>query len=285
MARIRTIKPTMAESRDMQALSYAARYFFLLLLCFLDDEGRCELLLKRMAGEMYPHDESVTAAQLVEWIEECEARGMLQRYSDGERTYLAAVNFLEHQKIERPTKSKYPDPPALTDTSPTPHRVLTDDSPKAHRLEVEKEEEVGSRKEEISIDASDEKIETVVGIPIDDEPDWFEMFWDTYPPRAGDRKRKESEQKFKLRVRDGTDPRAIIAGAERYRAYIEATRRMKTEFIQQATTWLNNRAWEEPWEIPDDAPGRPSIPRRKESPNEVYARLERDRLARVGGAA
>lgn len=289
MARIRTIKPTMAESRDMAALSYEARYFFLLLLCFLDDEGRCELLLKRMAGEMYPLDDDVTPARLLEWIDECQARGMLQRYSVGDRDYLAAVNFLEHQKIERPTRSKYPAPPPITEASPKPHRDITEASPKPHRLEVE--EEVGSRKEEISIGVPPEKnleddCPHVEAIPIDDEPpNWFELFWDTYPPRAGDRKRAASEDKFKAKVKAGVDPRAIIAGAERYRAYCDATRKTKTELVQQATTWLNNRAWLEPFEIPDDAPSPPQRNGRKESPTEVYARLERERLARVGGAA
>jgi len=291
MARIRTIKPTMAESRDMAALSYEARYFFLLLLCFLDDEGRCELLLKRMAGEMYPLDDDVTPARITKWIDECQARGMLQRYSVGDRDYLAAVNFLEHQKIERPTRSKYPAPPPLTEASPNPHRDITEDSPKPHRLEVEREEEVGSRKEEISLDAPVGALsavtdagETVAVEQIPDDPNWFQMFWDAYPPRAGDRKRAESEKKFGAAVKRGTDPRAIIAGAERYRAYCDATQRTKTEYVQQATTWLNNRAWNEPFEIPPDAPEKPG-PSRRESPNEVYARLERDRLARVGGAA
>lgn len=126
--------------------------------------------------------------------------------------------------------------------------------------------------------------ETVVVEQIPDDPNWFELFWDTYPPRAGDRKRAESEKKFKTRVKEGADPRAIIAGAERYRAYCDATQRTKTEYVQQATTWLNNRAWLEPFEIPHDAPAKPG-PSRRESPSEVYARLERDRLARVGGAA
>lgn len=127
----------------------------------------------------------------------------------------------------------------------------------------------------------------VEAIPIDDDepPDWFELFWDTYPPRAGDRKRAASEDKFKTRVKDGVDPRAIIAGAERYRAYCDATRKTKTELVQQATTWLNNRAWLEPFEIPEDAPSPPQRGSRRESPTEVYARLERDRLARIGGAA
>ena len=122
-------------------------------------------------------------------------------------------------------------------------------------------------------------------VPIEDEePNWFEMFWDTYPPRAGDRKRRESETKFKTRLKDGADPREIIAGAERYRRFIEATGRLKTEYVQQATTWLNNRAWLEEFEIPADVPKLNGKPKR-ETQQEIFNRLERDRQARIQGVA
>lgn len=85
------------------------------------------------------------------------------------------------------------------------------------------------------------------------EHEAFPEFWAAYPKRYGTNSRAGAAEKFRALVRSGIDPPALIAGAERYRRQCEARGVVGSEFVQQATTWLNpkNRAWEEAYDLPD----------------------------------
>lgn len=134
--RYRTIKPDLGDSRDIAKVSREARYFFVLLLCWLDDEGRAEWSPKLYSGLMYAHDEDVDAKAVTGWMQECTQAGLLIHYAvDGEE-YIAAPNFTKHQKVERATPSEFPAPPThrhLDEDSPKPQEPLGDDSPHPHR--------------------------------------------------------------------------------------------------------------------------------------------------------
>lgn len=158
MARIRSIKPEACNSKDFAKLSFAARYFFQQLWCFLDDEGRGEYLPKKIAGEMYPHDDDVSASTIVGWVDECVSATVLVVYEVNGDKFMCAPKFKEHQKIDRRTPSKIPPPPgepaeeagethgALDDDSTSTRRGLDEDSVEFIEVPVL---EVGSRKKEV----------------------------------------------------------------------------------------------------------------------------------------
>lgn len=90
-----------------------------------------------------------------------------------------------------------------------------------------------------------------------DEALW-KRFWQVYPPREGDRTHKAARAKFIALVQKGADPEKIIAGAKRYRAFMDAKvgydeqKRQKGTggpFVARAISWLNGEAWENPWEV------------------------------------
>jgi len=110
MARIRTIKPRFATSKDTARLSIPARLFFLQLLTELDDEGRLIYSPKKLAGVLYPHDEDVDGSDIRKWVRECCAATMLVVYKHGDTLYLWAPTFTIHQKINRPSPSVLPGP-------------------------------------------------------------------------------------------------------------------------------------------------------------------------------
>lgn len=171
MARIRTIKPALVDSTDVAKVSREARYFFTILLMFLDDEGKCEYMPKRLAGLLFPHDEDVDGKMLAGWTEECIAATLLEKYSVGNKDYLRSPTFLTHQVINRPTPSRCPDPEGhqqepdsvsthdtLTEDSMNTHGGLTEDSLSTPTQLTEgslnthgglTDQEVGSRKKEI----------------------------------------------------------------------------------------------------------------------------------------
>lgn len=150
MARIRTIKPDMGESRDISKLSFAARYFFALLLCHLDDDGRAEWMPKKLVGAMYPHDEDVDPKQLKEWLNECINTDLLRMYEVDGIQYIYSPTFTKHQTINKKTESKCPTPPR-TDQESSTTEPLREDYGSTTALEVgkEREKEVGSRKSEM----------------------------------------------------------------------------------------------------------------------------------------
>jgi hypothetical protein len=79
----------------------------------------------------------------------------------------------------------------------------------------------------------------------------FETFWRIYPHRGefSDPK-KPAQRKFSAAVKRGVDPAEIIAGAERYRASIEASG-TEGRFVAQAVTWLNQERWNDYREAPE----------------------------------
>jgi len=96
-----------------------------------------------------------------------------------------------------------------------------------------------------------------------DPETWWDEFSRAFPRRAGDSKLKLGAELARRLLREGRGDleERILAGALRYRDWCEATGKLRTEFVQQVPTWLRNRGWEEPWEIPPDVPARSSPPR------------------------
>ena len=124
--RIRTIKPEFWTSESVGTLSRDARLTFIGLWSLADDSGRLRGALPYLSGALFPYD--LDARDMVEsWVVELERLGMIRRYSDdsGSR-YIDIPKWLAHQKIEKPSRSRYP---AFTECSPTPPRIVVEGSP------------------------------------------------------------------------------------------------------------------------------------------------------------
>lgn len=114
MARIRTIKPEFWGHPKTARISRDARLLFLGLLNEADDDGRLLGAPKRIAGNVFPNDEDVTASRVTRWLGELEHVGLIIRYIVDKVVYVALPGFTEHQKISHPTPSRLPNPPAET---------------------------------------------------------------------------------------------------------------------------------------------------------------------------
>ena len=80
----------------------------------------------------------------------------------------------------------------------------------------------------------------------------FAEFWQVFPKRV---KEEAARRKFETKVRSGTDPVDIVAGAKRYARSVLGT---EPKFIQAPDVWLNNGRWKD--ELPGDAkPGDKSL--------------------------
>jgi hypothetical protein len=65
-----------------------------------------------LASLLYPYDDD--APSLIDgWLEELEREGCIQRYQVADAKYIAVINWRDHQKIDRPSRSRFPEPPRI----------------------------------------------------------------------------------------------------------------------------------------------------------------------------
>lgn len=108
MARIRTIKPGIFSSLTVCAWPVEVRWTFAGLFTYVDDYGRGIDEVRLVKSELWPLDDKVTPKRVGEHIDAIEETGPLCRYEVDGRQYLHITSWAEHQRVNRPTKSKIP---------------------------------------------------------------------------------------------------------------------------------------------------------------------------------
>jgi len=109
MGRIRTIKPEFPQSESIGKVSRDARLLFILLWTLCDDSGRTRAASRMLASLLYPYDDD--APSLIEgWLGELEAQECIVRYEVHGHAYLHVCKWGEHQKIDKPSRPKFPGP-------------------------------------------------------------------------------------------------------------------------------------------------------------------------------
>jgi len=107
MARIRSIKPEFPHSESMGRVSRDARLLFIMLWTLVDDSGVTRGNSRMLASLLFPYDDD--APSLIDgWLQELEQEECIVRYSAEGQSYLQICNWLNHQKIDKPTPSKLP---------------------------------------------------------------------------------------------------------------------------------------------------------------------------------
>lgn len=79
----------------------------------------------------------------------------------------------------------------------------------------------------------------------------FELAWQAYPKRAGGNSRAAAFKAWKARLKDGVKPESMLAGVQRYAAYVRATGSAGTQFVKQTATFFGpDLHFEEAWLAP-----------------------------------
>lgn len=123
MMRIRTIKPEWLEDERMAEASSDARVLSIALILLADDAGRGRLN-RATAARCFPSDPATfdrAFAELSGWfVERYEVRG---------QGYYAIVNWSKHQRIDKPSKPRTPEPEEITQNSSDSETVDTKSAP------------------------------------------------------------------------------------------------------------------------------------------------------------
>jgi hypothetical protein len=117
--RIRTIKPEFWQSESVGRLSRDARLLFIALWSFADDSGRGRGAFPAISGQLFPFDEGALKS-LPAWFAELEAEGMVRRYQIDGTWFFDIPKWLQHQKIEKASKSRLPPFPESSPNTPRP---------------------------------------------------------------------------------------------------------------------------------------------------------------------
>lgn len=142
MARIRTIKPEFFTSLTIADLTPEQRLTFIGLWTQVDDEGRCVDDARLIKAALWPLDDR-TASDIEIDVKALDAVDLITRYVCRGKRYIAVTNWHEHQKINRPSESKFPAPEDGQPLPPDPsdsrraHGGFTEDSNGAAREDCE----------------------------------------------------------------------------------------------------------------------------------------------------
>jgi hypothetical protein len=73
----------------------------------------------------------------------------------------------------------------------------------------------------------------------------FDQFWDVYG-KIGNK--QQAKKFFNKAIKEGVDYETIINGVKKYQHYCQAIGQ-EQRFIRHASTWLNNRGWEDEYTV------------------------------------
>lgn len=119
----RILKESICTSDTLEALSPEEERLFYRLMVQCDDYGRFEARPAIVRARCFPLKvDSISDADVGQWISALERAGLLAVYSVGGRPYLQMVTWDRHQQ-RRAKVSKYPDPSA---SDATRNHVLAD---------------------------------------------------------------------------------------------------------------------------------------------------------------
>lgn len=223
MPRIRTIKPETPQSESLGRCSRDARLLFIFLWTQADDLGRLRAASRMLASVLFPFDDD--APSMIEgWLSELENEGCIRQYCIDGTHYLDIPKWLEHQKIDHPSKSKIPE---FREEFAKPRETLA--NPRASR----------ARGLDLGPGPKDQGPRTVTPLTSprkrgETDTQEFLDFWEAYPHKVG---RAAARTKFAIAIRK-TDLPTIMAALARYKS----TKPPDREWCHP-TTWLNQERW------------------------------------------
>jgi hypothetical protein len=210
VARIRTIKPEFFTSEDIVSLSPWARLLYIALWCESDREGRMVWKPLTFKIRYFPVDDidiTLLCSELVD-------KGLIELYLDN---FAIIPKFYRHQNINpRETASVLPEPlsiPRVTHASPK----KSDAQQGKSRKGKESNTRVNTRENS------------------------FDKFWTAYPRKDA----KVQAEKAFLKIAPTEEVlAAMLAGLGRA-VSSEQWRKDEGKFIPYASTWINQRRWED----------------------------------------
>lgn len=269
MPRIRSLKPEYATSEAIAALTIECELHFAKLWTYCDDHGRGLDNPRLIKAAIWPLRDEVTVEQVAEWQDELEKHDRIVRYTWNGKNLFEVSNWSEHQKPQHAKDSLYPSFDS-EEVIRKPHEDFSkphEPSPKKAPVVVEGEGVVDVVGEGVSPTAS------------------FDTFWEIYPRHhangkpGGGAPRNKTFDKWK-RLAAAERDLCLTAVAN----YAEASHQPDAPYVAHATTWLNEKRWDDWLEPADYSKARGPAPPRDRFADMGRSLQERvNRVKEVGG--
>lgn len=264
MGRARNIKPAFFQNEDIVGCSLAARLCFIGLWTMADREGRLEDRPKRIKMVLFPAD----SVDVEELLSELDQHGLIKRYQASGMSLILIPKFSKHQRPH--------------------HNEAASDLPGIEAEEEESASHHGRKCEQPRSQAlrpespfSESPIPSSTAPPVRAAPEpmpcAIERIKSIYPKRSGSQRWADAKRSINARLKEGHALDELIAGTERYAAYIRTKGDEGTTYVQQAATFFGtNKGFLEPW--------TPDPPRAAAGGGETAASRFHRRQREIGGA-
>ena len=117
MPRIRSLQPDLWEDEALGACSPLAMLVFVGLITQADDSGRLRAHPAKLRAILFPYREDMTARKIADALAELEAAELIQFYAVDGQQFAWLRSWAKHQRIDRPTASRMPEPPEFVEPS------------------------------------------------------------------------------------------------------------------------------------------------------------------------
>ena len=258
--RIRATKPKFWESKTISQLDWATRLVLKGLESYVDDNGVGKDDLELIATNVFPRDTfrnpPETFRRLSEAISVIESAGLIVRYERNGERLLYIDDWKGLQRIDKPTKGRYPRPDGTLEYSEDVDRESYRNPPE---VSAPVREEQGNRgvedlKDLPDPDGSSDPLDHITESdfppgtfePINTYPAAFEKWWEHYPRKTGKRKAFNAWKSARKRASD----QQLIDGAIRY----ANDPNRKDEFTKYPEGWLSRDGW-----LDEDLPGANAV--------------------------
>jgi hypothetical protein len=262
VARIRTVKPEIWMSPQVMNLSHGARLLFLGLITQADDAGRGVADARKLKAAIFGGDD-ITSTDVRRWLDELATQRLANLYEDASHGNLYELpSWKAHQSIDRPRESSYPSSKQATkpevirraldepDTSPREGSDRTGPEwkgregnvPHARETDLEPSPPKGRNGgQQTAGDWSDSQL-----------MDAFAVVKATYPHKAGRQHWALAEHHWRMRLDDGIPADQLLAGVERYAAFVAAGGVSSPQFVLGPEKFFGeaDKPWSQPWDPP-----------------------------------
>lgn len=112
MARGRWIKPEFCSDKKLAAVSRDARLLFIGMWMFSDDYGVIKAKPSWIQANVFEEDDTAELPLIKKWLIELEKIGAIIKFTADGKEYYFIRTFLDHQKVDKPSKTRNPEPPS-----------------------------------------------------------------------------------------------------------------------------------------------------------------------------
>jgi hypothetical protein len=225
MARARNIKPGFFTNDVLAEVDPLGRILFAGLWTIADREGRLEDRPKKIRAQILPYDDCNCDALL----QALHKYGFILRYEVDGNAYIQIVKWAEHQN---------PHIKEAESTIPAPYKNSANTVQAHEKVVTSPADSLNPITDSLNpiTDSLNPITSSRSAARGDEYTEDFEQAWGVYPTRPGASK-KDTFKAWNARLKDGVAVSDLLAGVERYAAYVRA---MKTEpqFIKQPATFF-----------------------------------------------